>query len=133
MCHMLLICFSWRLFICMMFQTLLFLIGMLNLYIIFGELCDLNWGQIYCFLLYVSHGQTEVANHKLYSTLRVILKTNLKLWEVCLPHIQFAYNRSVHSTLKVSPFQVVYDFNPHAPIELLYLTPSKTTCFDASQ
>jgi hypothetical protein len=36
--------------------------------------------------------------------LRAILKTNLKLWEECLPHIEFAYNRSVHSTTKVSPF-----------------------------
>jgi translation initiation factor IF-1 len=65
--------------------------------------------------------------------LRAILKTNLKLWEECLPHIEFAYNRSVHPTTKVSPFRVVYDFNPRAPIDLLPLPPSETTCFDASQ
>jgi translation initiation factor IF-1 len=65
--------------------------------------------------------------------LRAILKTNLKLWEECLPHIEFAYNRSVHSTMKVSPFQVVYGFNSCAPIDLLPLPPSETTCFDASQ
>jgi hypothetical protein len=62
-----------------------------------------------------------------------ILKTNLKLWEERLPHIEFAYNRSVHSTTKVSPFQVVYDFNPGAPIDLLLLPPSEMICFDASQ
>jgi hypothetical protein len=61
------------------------------------------------------------------------LKSNLKLWEECLPHIEFSYNRSVHSTMKVSPFQVVYGFNPHAPINLFSLPTSKTTCFDASQ
>jgi hypothetical protein len=61
------------------------------------------------------------------------LKTNLKLWEECLPHIEFAYNRSIHSTTKVSLFQVVYGFNPHAPIDLLPLPPSEMTCFDASQ
>jgi hypothetical protein len=55
------------------------------------------------------------------------------LWEECLPHIEFAYNRSVHSTMKVSLFQVVYGFNPRAPIDLLPLPPSETTCFDASQ
>jgi hypothetical protein len=55
------------------------------------------------------------------------------LWEECLPHIKFAYNRSVHSTTKVSPFRVVYGFNPRAPIDLLPLPPSETTCFDASQ
>jgi hypothetical protein len=35
--------------------------------------------------------------------------------------------------MKLSPFQVVYGFNPHAPIDLLPLPPSETTCFDASQ
>jgi hypothetical protein len=65
--------------------------------------------------------------------LRAVLKTNLKLWEECLPHIEFAYNRSVHSTMKVSSFQVVYGFNSRAPIDLLPLPLSKMTCFDASQ
>jgi hypothetical protein len=78
-------------------------------------------------------GQTEVVNCTLSTMLRVVLKTNLKLWEECLPHIEFAYNRSVHSTTKVSPFQVVYGFNPRAPIDLLPLLPSEMTCFDASQ
>jgi hypothetical protein len=35
--------------------------------------------------------------------------------------------------MKVSPFQVVYGFNPRVPIDLLLLPPSETTCFDASQ
>jgi hypothetical protein len=65
--------------------------------------------------------------------LRAILKTDLKLWEECLPHIEFAYNRSVHSTMKVSLFQVVYGFNPRAPIDLLALPPSEMTYFYASQ
>jgi hypothetical protein len=65
--------------------------------------------------------------------LRVVLKSNLKLWEVCLPHIEFAYNRSVHSTTKLSPFQVVYGFHSHAPIDLFPLPPSETTYCDASQ
>jgi hypothetical protein len=65
--------------------------------------------------------------------LQAILKSNLKLWEECLPHIEFAYNRSVHSTMKLIPFQVVYGFNPRAPIDLLPLPPSETTYFDASQ
>jgi hypothetical protein len=49
-------------------------------------------------------GQTEVVNHTLSTMLWDVLKTNLKLWEKCLPHIEFAYKRSVHSTTKVSPF-----------------------------
>jgi transposase InsO family protein len=78
-------------------------------------------------------GQTEVINRTLSSLLWDVLKTNLKLWEECLPHIKFSYNRSVHSTTKVNPFQIVYGFNPRAPIDLLSLPPSETTCFDASQ
>jgi hypothetical protein len=39
----------------------------------------------------------------------------------------------VHSTTKVNPFQLAYGFNPRAPIDLLPLPPSETTCFDASQ
>jgi hypothetical protein len=35
--------------------------------------------------------------------------------------------------MKLSPFQVVYGFNPRAHIDLLPLSPSKTTCFDASR
>jgi translation initiation factor IF-1 len=78
-------------------------------------------------------GQTEVVNHILSTMLQAILKSNLKLCKECLLHIGFAYNRSVQSTTKVSPFYVVYDFSPHAPIDLLPLSPSKTKCFDASQ
>jgi hypothetical protein len=78
-------------------------------------------------------GQTEVINHTLSTMLRVVLKSNLKLWNECLPHIEFAYNIFVHFTTKVSPFQVVYGFNPRALIDLLLLPPSETTCFDASQ
>jgi hypothetical protein len=78
--------------------------------------------------------QQSILNLRALSTmLWTVLKTNLKLWEGCLPHIEFAYNRSVYSTTKVSPFEVVYGFNPRAPIDLLPLPPSETTCFDASQ
>jgi hypothetical protein len=52
-------------------------------------------------------GQTEVVNCTLSKMLRAVLKKILKMWEECLPHVVFAYNRAVHSTTKVSPFQVV--------------------------
>jgi hypothetical protein len=78
-------------------------------------------------------GQIEVVNRTLSTMLWTVLKTNLKLWEECLPHIEFAYNRSVHSTMKVSPFQLVYGFNLRAPIDLLPLPSLETICFGASQ
>jgi transposase InsO family protein len=77
-------------------------------------------------------GPTEVVNRTLSTMLRAVLEYNVKLWEECLPHIKFTYNRSVHSATKLSLFQVVYGFNPHAPIDLLPLPPSET-CFEVSQ
>jgi hypothetical protein len=64
-------------------------------------------------------GQQEVVKCTLSTMLRAILKDNLRLWEECLRHIEFAYNRSIHSTTKISPFMVVYGFNPRTPIDLL--------------
>jgi hypothetical protein len=37
-------------------------------------------------------GQTEVVNRIFSTMLRAILKKNIKLWEECLPHVEFAYN-----------------------------------------
>ncbi|WVZ84693.1 hypothetical protein U9M48_031689 [Paspalum notatum var. saurae] len=53
---------------------------------------------------------------------------NLKMWEECLPHVEFAYNRAVHSTTKV-----VYGFNPRAPIDLLPLPTSERVHHDAKE
>ena len=78
-------------------------------------------------------GQTEVLNRTLSTMLRVILKCNLKMWEECLPHVEFAYNRAEHSTTKVSPFQVVYGFNPRASIDLLPLPSTERTHSDARE
>jgi hypothetical protein len=44
-----------------------------------------------------------------------------------------AYNRSIHSTTKLSPFMVVYGFNPRAPIDLLPLPTSELVNLDATQ
>jgi hypothetical protein len=45
--------FFTEMFVCIVYQILLFQIGMLNSLVIFGEPCGLNWGQNYCFLLLV--------------------------------------------------------------------------------
>ena len=47
-----------------------------------------------------------------------IIKKNIKTWEYCLPYVEFAYNRSVHSATKFSPFEIVYGFNPLTPLDL---------------
>jgi hypothetical protein len=77
--------------------------------------------------------QTEVVNITLSTMLRTILKKNIKMWEECLPHVEFAYNRSQHSTTKKSPFEIVYGFVPQAPIDLLPLLTSERLNFFAKQ
>jgi hypothetical protein len=78
-------------------------------------------------------GQTEVVNRTLSTMLRAVLKKNIKMWEECLPHIEFAYNRSLHSTTKMCPFEIVYGFLPRAPIDLMPLPSSEKINFDAKQ
>ncbi|XP_071939170.1 uncharacterized protein [Coffea arabica] len=63
-------------------------------------------------------GQTEVVNRTLSTLLRAIIKKNIKSWEDCLPHVEFAYNRTVHSATHYSPFEIVYGFNPLTPLDL---------------
>jgi hypothetical protein len=45
-------------------------------------------------------GQTEVVNRTLSTLLRAIIRKNIKTWEECLPHVEFEYNRTVHSATK---------------------------------
>ena len=66
-------------------------------------------------------GQTEVTNHMLGNLLRVIVNSNSKSWDECLPYVEFAYNRHVHRATNMSPFEVVFGFNPLAPTDLLPL------------
>ena len=47
--------------------------------------------------------------------------------------MEFAYNRAEHSTTKGSPFQVVYGFNPRAPIDLLPLPTTERTHNDVTE
>jgi hypothetical protein len=78
-------------------------------------------------------GQTEVVNRMLSTMLRVVLKKNINMWEECLSHVEFAYNRSLHSTTKMCSFKIVYGFLPHAPIDLMPLPSSEKLNFDATQ
>jgi hypothetical protein len=55
-------------------------------------------------------------NRTLSTLLNTIIQKNLKNWEDCLPFVEFAYNRSVHSTTDFSSFNIVYDFNSLTPL-----------------
>jgi hypothetical protein len=55
------------------------------------------------------------------------------MWKECLPHVEFGYNRSLHSTIKMCPFEIVYGLLPHAPIDLMPLPSSEKFNLDAKQ
>ncbi|KAH9698029.1 hypothetical protein KPL71_023847 [Citrus sinensis] len=78
------------------------------------------WGKLGTKLLFSTtcHPQTDGT---LSTLLRAIIQKNLKTWEECLPHVEFSYNRTVHSATKFSPFEIVYGFNPLTPLDLLPL------------
>ncbi|RDX94200.1 hypothetical protein CR513_23436, partial [Mucuna pruriens] len=65
--------------------------------------------------------------------LHAIIQKNLKNWEKCLPHVEFEYNRTVHSTSSYSPFEVVYGFNPLIPLDILTLLTNEHTNLDRKQ
>jgi len=79
------------------------------------------WGKLGIKLLFSTtghpqtDGQIEVVNRILTQLLCAVIEKNLKNWKDCLPFIEFAYNRSVHSTIEFSPFEIVYGFNPLNP------------------
>jgi len=49
------------------------------------------------------------------------MRENHKSRDEFLPHIDFAYNRVVHKTTNISPFEALYRFNPLTPLDLLPL------------
>ncbi|KAK1646883.1 hypothetical protein QYE76_064688 [Lolium multiflorum] len=55
---------------------------------------------------------------------------NLKSWEDCLPHAEFAYNRAKHSTTLRSPFMIVYGFEPPTALDILPLPLHQRTNMD---
>ena len=97
------------------------------------------WGKLGTKLLFSTtchpqtDGQTEVVNRVLSTLLRAIIRKNLKSWEECLPHVEFAYNRSVHSATKHSPFEIVYGFNPLTPLDLVSLPNDQLIHADAKK
>ena len=70
-------------------------------------------------------GQTEVVNRTLGVLLRATVGKNLTDWDLCLPIVEFAYNRSTHSSTGKSPFEVVYGYNPTLPLDLIAKPASK--------
>ncbi|KAK5843691.1 hypothetical protein PVK06_006149 [Gossypium arboreum] len=97
------------------------------------------WGKLGTKLLYFTtchpqtDGQTEVVNRVLSALLRTVVGKNLKSWEEYLPFVEFAYNRSIHSTTAYSPFELVYGFNPLTILDLAPLPIENISSLDSEK
>ena len=57
-------------------------------------------------------------NRTLSTLLKTIIKKIIRSWEDCFPHVEFSYNRTIHSATKFLPFEIVYCFNRLTPLDL---------------
>ena len=78
-------------------------------------------------------GQIEVVNRSVGTLLRVLIKKNLKAWDLLLAHAKFAYNRSTNRTTIESPLKVFYGQNPHGPRDLTPLPRNESMSTKAIQ
>jgi hypothetical protein len=65
--------------------------------------------------------------------MRAVIQKNLTNWEDCLPFIEFAYNRNVHSTTEFLPFEIVYGLNHLTPMDLIPLIVDERVSLDSNR
>ena len=123
----------------MLHKLLIFSLGSLFVFMVSQDHRFGSRRQIHEILVEIPHGQarhqalvliiiaptngwpTEVVNRSLSTLLRVLIKKNLKNWEECIPHAEFAYKRAKYRITDKIPFMVVYGFEPNTALDLLPL------------
>jgi len=63
-------------------------------------------------------GQTKVVNRSLGNILRCLAGTKPKHWDLAIPQVEFANNRSKRRTTGMRPFEIVYGQNPSGVLDL---------------
>lgn len=62
-------------------------------------------------------GQSERSNQTMEQLLRGFVDARQQNWVKLLPHLEFAYNNSVHAVHGSTPFYLLYGLHPRAPID----------------
>jgi hypothetical protein len=61
-------------------------------------------------------GQTERVNQILEDMLRSCVLTYSTKWDECLPLAEFSYNNSYQESIKMAPFEALYDRRCRTPL-----------------
>jgi transposase InsO family protein len=61
-------------------------------------------------------GQTKRTNQVLEDMLRACALQHGSSWDKSLPHNEFSYNNSYQASLKISPFETLYDRKCRTPL-----------------
>ena len=77
-------------------------------------------------------GQTERTNQVMETYLRIYCSHNQDDWSALLPQAAFAYNNSVHSAIKATPFFINHGFHPRWVNEIKSTTTTVTEVPSAS-
>ena len=75
----------------------------------------------------------EVVNRTLGAILGSMVKRKMTSWEEHLPLIEFAYNRVVHSSTGITPFEYVYGLNLLTLLDLMPLPSDLMISLDGSK
>ena len=65
-------------------------------------------------------GQSEKNVQQIKKMIRAHTDSNQETWDLGLAQLTFAYNSSVHETIGLSPFEVMFGRQPRIPIDLAY-------------
>jgi hypothetical protein len=72
-------------------------------------------------------------NRTLSQLLCVVIQKNLKSSEKCFSFVEFAYNRTVYSTIDFYSFEIIWGFNPLTRMDLIPLPLEEKSSLDGEK
>jgi hypothetical protein len=64
--------------------------------------------------------RTEVVNLTVVILIRGYCSKHPNLWDEQIPYVQHVYNRYLHSSTQISPFETCFGYLPKVPLDLMY-------------
>lgn len=70
-------------------------------------------------------GKTKTVNRKMVHLLRGYCSKHPKLWDESLHYEKHAYNRPLHSSTSISPFETCYGYLQKSPMDFMFCEEAK--------